>query len=179
MCFENNINELNKARSQRKSITVWKNTDLDEKTGLAVSHYNHKQNDKVWWKKGTVVKPHKIRQPLKNGEKASAGLYFYTSKGRAWGEPTVKASVKPKDIIAVQRDGETICAVAATVIDAPNPDPRRQHIKWLNEKIREAKDKIEANDRRNKVWMEERDDNIEALEAMLAETKQLKGSKRI
>ena len=147
MCFANEPDRLAKLRAKKTAITVWKVGQKDHKTGLCYSEYFGK-HDRVWWKKGTVVHPHKIRPPIKGRSAAGAGLYFYTDskhvpiyrgRSRDSDRPVIKARVQPEDIIGVGHDGSQVCVVAAFVLVAPNPDQTKMRVKNHNKKIQEAR----------------------------------------
>ena len=190
MCFSNDPIELAKFRARKSPITVWKRGDLDEKTGRVYTEWDGDQ-DRVWWVKGKVTKPTRIRQPLKGRASCTSGLYFYTKLSAVPSNSYVpreliKARVNPQDIIAVSSDDgrQTVCCVAAKVIDAPNPCQRKRRLKWLTAKITGAK--VETKHRKETIqqWLAEQEDKAECLERMIAEAEDLgpkrkkKGSKR-
>lgn len=187
MCFSNDIAQLRNFRKKKRAIAVWKTGRVDEKTGLIVTSYSFDGKDKVVWKLGTVVCPHKIRRPLASESICSAGLYFFPGEPpeRMRGdERLIIAKVKPKDIIAVDTCGQTICCVAAKVIEAVNPDQRVRKIEFLTRKIKDAKNSISSTDQQMKEWREEiddwqetREDQLEGLQNMQDELKKLEATK--
>ena len=126
------------------------------------------------WKKGTIVKPDKIRKLLKSGDTASHGLYFYTSKPpRAKNEQQtlIVAQVQTRNIIAADSYG-TICCTKARVIQAFSCHPQQIIIDKLDKQLETAKNDIKERDREMKEWLEEKDDYLEALQ-LLEQQKQL------
>lgn len=190
MCFENNKRNLDRLRKGKRAITVWKTGDLDEKTGLVNTGCS---DELVVWKKGEVVRPHKILKPLRHGAYCSAGLYFYTTtppKGESYQRESViffpsadspalvvVARVNPQDIIAVSFDAEMICCIAAGVIRAPGADPKLMRIKLLKKTIRGATGTLDERAKTLKQWEEEREDKEEALQNMRNELKELQPKK--
>jgi hypothetical protein len=181
MCFFNNEKQLAKVRALKKPITVWKKGRIDDKTGRVTTSnpQDHSPNKKrIVWIPKTVVKPDKIRKPLGHNKECSSGLYFYTSKFmigaiRNTYKGLVKAQVDPKDVIAVSDDGYTICSVAATVIDAPNPDQRLWRLDYLKKTITYAQQKMKR-DREVIQSIEIRHiEEEEAYAQMLDEVKEL------
>lgn len=193
MCFQNDISGLNEYRAKKRAITVWKYGLADEKTGRVSTHWDGDQ-DRVWWIKGTVVKPTRIRSPLGRRSICSVGLYFHTRKidvplrtgGSFRVRKLITARVKPEDIIAVSdtafNGGRQICCVAAKVIDAPDPDQRTMRLKWLNQHITKAREERREREATGKFWLEEQAEKTECLQRMIAEANglrtALKGSKR-
>lgn len=170
MCFTNEPDRLAKLRAKKAAITVWKFVQTDCKTGLCFSQYDG-PHDRVWWKKGTVVHPHRIRPPIKGHSDAGSGLYFYNYPLPRYYEDVIKARVQPEDIIGVNCDGSQVCAVAAFVLTAPNPDPTKMRVRYLNEQIREAKNVFLQLEEQIAAMPEQR----EALQQMQDEVKGLKG----
>jgi hypothetical protein len=173
MCFQNNIEQLNKLRNRKRPITLWKTAQLDDKTGLAKTTYC---GHSATWKRGTVVVPHKIRKPLKKGQYCSAGLYFRSAKrliNRYSSDVVIEATVKPQDIIGVSFDAQSICCVAATVVKAPRQS-KTKRIEWLNTHISKAKELLEGRQKDMHKWVKEQETNEEALQQMLDEVEKLR-----
>ncbi len=178
MCFTNNPDQLARFRKLKNSIKLWKKGQVDEKTGLVTTSYDDGAGDnRVVWKQGTIVKPHRIRKPLKECTECTAGLYFHTSPDcddiDYRSGYMVIARVKPQDIIAVSDDGKTVCCVAAKVIKAPNPNQRQMRIKFLKESIFEAKNNITFREQETKRIEAEREDYEEGLQRLKDELKDL------
>lgn len=181
MSFTNVKSQLDRFRDRKQPFTVWKTGQVDQKTGLVTTCFRRiafPLKTQVWWVKGQVVRPHKIRKPLRDGHQCSAGLYFYTTRElalRRLGDVhnLIEATVKPEDIIAVSCSGGTICCVAATVIKAP--DPRLARMAWLEGKIQRAKENIRVREEEAQRWLEEqREDQKECLQQMVEEFKSLR-----
>jgi hypothetical protein len=170
MCFENNIDQLNKFRSRKRPITVWKTASVDRTTGRAYTQYNSPR-DRVWWTKGATVHPHRILGPRKAKQTCSSGLYF-NLKRPSGTRTVIKAKVKPKDIIGVNAWGQTICAVAALVVEAPNPDDMR--LEFLKDRMKSAQEQRRAREQDMARYLATQEDNEEALQQMLAEAAKLK-----
>jgi len=188
MCFDNDADQLAVLRNQNHPITVWKRGTVNSRTGFLETSFGTR---KIEWRQGATVKPHQIRKPLKHMQHASAGLYFYTTKEPAadvhdsWrnfrhiGKTSVSiiilAEVDPKDVIAANYNGMTICCTKAKVIKALNPDDSR--IPRLTCLVKQADQTIKGKDRsvikmQKEItqWKKEREEYVECLEQM---TKQL------
>lgn len=184
MCFINDAKQLQRLRERKQTVKVWKRGPVEKKTGLVVTKYGGfpmiltvvRPLILTMWKQGTVVRPHRIRKPLKDKQACTAGLYFYTDQPSKdqHNSKIVIATVKPEDIIAVSSCGTTICCTAATVIKAPNPDQRLKRITFLNGRIKDARDEIAVSDQQANEWAEQRRDQMECLQSMRNELKELK-----
>lgn len=188
MCIRNEINFLNELRRRKRPIIVWKYVLLDAKTGLAQSQRRHDGVDQVVWKKGTIVTPIPKRRLkiVRPGRDSGAGLYFYLSKDSIPSfiglndpsHPVIKASVRPEDIIAASAAyTPQLVARAAKVLEAPNPDPIQQRIKWLREKLQKANDQLKVRRDTMKEWLDEEEMLLESKRHIEDEIKELKGNK--
>lgn len=167
MCFNNDKIQLDKFRTRKTRFTVWKTGHPNRKTGIVHTSYCGYNDNDVIWKKGTTVKPHAIRKPLKHRQVASAGLYFYTEKPIPhYGAFLVTAKINPKDIIAVNEKGTTICVTEAYVVDAPNLDPKEMRIKFLIDALKNYQESLDR-------WKKEQETNEEALEHIERELAEL------
>lgn len=186
MCCNNNFENLQRFRNKRTPLILEKTAQLDEKTGLAYTQFNGPR-DRVWWKKGTIVKPTRILPPRKHGQACTAGLYFdvngrfSNSFSNSFHRVTVKARIQPKDIIGVDSSARIICVVAAKVLQAPDPDQREMRIKFLEPAIlraelciKDRKPKLQGMQDEMQRWLEEDERQEEAYQQMLAEMTELK-----
>lgn len=171
MSFSNHLEKLNEFRAG-KAIIVWKRGNLDEKTGRLYTRSPF-SSERIWWLKGKIVVPDKIMTPRKEGKSAENGLYFDTQKPDELAsfddEDLIKARVQPKDIIAANFDGTTICAVAAKIIDAPNPNQKWQRIEYLKKQLAGSGVIIQQRDLKSQEWAEEREDYLEAQQQIADE----------
>lgn len=176
MCFINCKKQLDRFRARKRAITAWKNGDIDCATGIVVTEGDGGDPKKrTEWRKGEEIQPHRIRQPLRDGHRPGAGLYFNTRKNCAncFGDAVVKAKIQPEDIIAVDECGETICCVKATVVDAPNPDQRLMRIKYLRKIMHSSADACKELQLKQNKLKQKQDEQQEVMECMKTELKAL------
>ena len=80
MCIDNISQSLAAARRRTSPIVAWKVVDLCEVNGTE-KRITRSPTDKITeWKSNAVVKADKRLKPLKQGEQASHGLYFFTKQ---------------------------------------------------------------------------------------------------
>lgn len=144
MCFINHKGKLNELRGRKRPVSVWKTGSVDQKTGWVETQYrDFDVLHHVVWIPGQTVRPHKIREPLQNGHRCSAGLYFHTTtRDMRYCKGLVLATVEPKDIIGVSCDGQQLCCIAAKVTKTPNVDSRAIRMKFLRELVKQAEQHI-------------------------------------